>query len=320
MTASAFNTLNIGGIRTQLLALQASILDALQSIEPKPFQRDAWTRAPDSLLQGDGASCVVEDGEVFERGGCNFSHVKGRSLPATASARHPELAGSPFEAMGVSLVLHPRNPHVPTVHLNVRLLMVTPTKESSTKGEATYWFGGGMDLTPYYGVQADAVHFHQTCADALAPFGADKYPRFKAACDDYFYLKHRSEARGIGGVFFDDFIELGAAQSWAMTHAVGAAFLPAYLPLVERNQNKPFSEHERDFQAYRRGRYVEFNLLFDRGTLFGIHGGGRTESILMSMPPKVQWRYDWQPIADSAEAALYTDFLPKRDWLGLDKF
>ena len=304
--------LNSSAIRAQLLALQDSILDGLQALEPKPFARDAWTRAPDSPLQGDGASCLIEGGHVFERGGCNFSHVRGQKLPATASARHPELAGSPFEAMGVSLVIHPVNPHVPTVHLNVRLLMVSPTDSAPT-----YWFGGGMDLTPYYGVEADAVHFHQSCADALAPYGADKYPRFKAACDDYFYLKHRAEARGVGGVFFDDFSELGAARSWDMTRAVGEAFLPAYAPLVAARKDTPFGARELDFQHYRRGRYVEFNLLFDRGTLFGIHGGGRTESILMSMPPQVKWRYDWAPEAGSPEAALYTDFLPRRDWLSI---
>jgi coproporphyrinogen III oxidase len=304
--------LNIVNIRAELLALQASILDGLQALEPKPFARDAWIRPTDSPLQGDGASCLVEGGEVYERGGCNFSHVKGQKLPATASVRHPHLAGAPFEAMGVSLVMHPRNPYVPTVHLNVRLLMVTPANAAPT-----FWFGGGMDLTPYYAQASDVVHFHQSCKTALDPHGADKYPRFKAACDDYFYLKHRNEARGVGGVFFDDFSELGAQGSWNMTRAVGNAFLPAYVPIAQARLNTPYGERERDFQAYRRGRYVEFNLVFDRGTLFGLQSGGRTESILMSMPPLVHWKYNWSPEAGTPEAALYTDFLPKRNWLEL---
>jgi coproporphyrinogen III oxidase len=305
-------SLDIVTIRTELLALQASILEGLQALEPKPFSRDAWTRAPDSPLQGDGASCLVEGGEVFERGGCNFSHVRGQKLPPTASTRHPHLAGSPFEAMGVSLVMHPRNPFVPTVHLNVRLLMVSPSD-----APPTFWFGGGMDLTPYYCHQSDVIHFHQTCKTALDPHGTDKYPRFKTACDDYFYLKHRQEARGVGGVFFDDFSELGAQGSWNMTRALGHAFLPAYAPIVQTRSGMPYGEQERDFQAYRRGRYVEFNLIYDRGTLFGLHGGGRTESILMSMPPVVHWKYDWSPTAGTPESALYTDFLPRKNWLNL---
>jgi coproporphyrinogen III oxidase len=305
------NTLNTYTIRTQLLALQAEILAALQAHEPKPFERDHWVRDADSPLQGDGASCLVEGGEVFERGGCNFSHVRGLKLPPTASSSRPHLAGLPFEAMGVSLVMHPRNPYVPTVHLNVRLLIVQPTDGSAP----TFWFGGGMDLTPYYGHIDDVKHFHQTCKNVLDPFGLDKYPRFKTACDEYFYLKHRHEARGVGGLFFDDFSELGAQGSWDMTRAVGQAFLAAYLPIVEQRKQTAYGERERDFQAYRRGRYVEFNLVFDRGTLFGLHGGGRTESILMSMPPVVHWRYNWSPEAGSPEAALYSDFLPQRDWV-----
>jgi coproporphyrinogen III oxidase len=308
----SLDNLDIVTIRAELLALQSSILDGLQALEPKPFARDAWTRAPDSPLQGDGASCLVEGGEVFERGGCNFSHVRGQKLPPTASSRHPQLAGSPFEAMGVSLVMHPRNPFVPTVHLNVRLLMVKPLDAAPT-----FWFGGGMDLTPYYAQESDVVHFHQACKTALDPYGEDKYPRFKTACDDYFYLKHRNEARGVGGIFFDDFSELGGKDSWDMTRAAGSAFLPAYVPIVQARMNTPYGEPERDFQAYRRGRYVEFNLVYDRGTLFGLHGGGRTESILMSMPPVVHWKYDWTPAPGSAEAALYSDFLPRKNWLNL---
>lgn len=311
MTLKEQNNINITNIREQLLELQANILAALQIHEPKPFQRDSWVRPIDSPLQGDGFSCLVEDGAVFERGGCNFSHVKGLKLPAAASSRHPELAGAPFEAMGVSLVLHPRNPYIPTVHLNIRLMVV----QAANSDKPTCWFGGGMDLTPYYPYLDDVKHFHQTCKNALEPFGADKYLRFKKACDEYFYLKHRQEARGVGGIFFDDFLELGAEQSWAMTLATGQAFLPAYLPILTARKNTAFGEQERDFQAYRRGRYVEFNLVFDRGTLFGLQSGGRTESILMSMPPVVKWRYNWSPELGTPEAALYTDFLPVRDWL-----
>jgi coproporphyrinogen III oxidase len=236
--------------------------------------------------------------------------VKGKVLPPSATQHRPELAGAPFEAMGVSLVMHPRNPHVPTVHMNVRMLAALPES-----GEPVTWFGGGMDLTPYYGVEEDAAHFHRVNRDALAPFGDDKYARFKPWCDDYFFLKHRDEPRGIGGVFFDDFAEGGFEPSFAMLRAVGDAFLPAYLPIVQRRKHLPFGERERDFQAYRRGRYVEFNLVWDRGTLFGLQSGGRTEAILMSMPPIVKWRYDWHPEAGSPEAKLYSEFLPHRDWL-----
>jgi coproporphyrinogen III oxidase len=247
---------------------------------------------------------------VFERAGCNFSHVKGRTLPPSATQHRPELAGAPFEALGVSLVMHPRNPHVPTVHMNVRMFAALPAGQAPVS-----WFGGGMDLTPYYGIEEDAVHFHRCCHDALAPFGDDKYPRFKQWCDEYFFLKHRNEARGVGGVFFDDFAELGFERSFAMMRAVGDAFVPAYLPIVQRRRATPHGEREREFQLYRRGRYVEFNLVFDRGTHFGLQSGGRTESILMSMPPLVTWRYDWAPEPGSPEARLYRDFLPARDWL-----
>jgi coproporphyrinogen III oxidase len=247
---------------------------------------------------------------VLERGGCNFSHVKGASLPPSATQHRGELAGAPFEALGVSLVMHPRNPYVPTVHMNVRLLAAFPPG-----GVPVSWFGGGMDLTPYYGFEEDARHFHRVNADALAPFGADKYPRFKAWCDEYFFLKHRNEPRGIGGVFFDDFNEGDFDTGFAMMRAVGDAFVSAYLPVVQRRRHMPYGENERDFQAYRRGRYVEFNLVWDRGTHFGLHGGGRTESILMSMPPIVKWRYDWHPEPGTPEARLYSDFLRPRDWL-----
>ena len=297
-------------VRDYLLGLQDRIISALEVEGGEPFVRDAWTREPGGKLQGDGLSRLIEGSELLERGGCNFSHVKGTSLPPSATQHRPDLAGASFEAMGVSLVIHPRNPYVPTVHLNVRMFAALPEGR-----EAVVWFGGGMDLTPYYGFEEDAQHFHRVNRDALAPFGADKHPRFKQWCDEYFFLKHRNEPRGIGGVFFDDFAELGFDGSLAMTQAVGDAFLAAYLPIVQRRRHLPFGETERDFQAYRRGRYVEFNLVFDRGTLFGLQSGGRTESILMSMPPIVKWRYDWHPVEGSAEARLYTDFLRPRDWI-----
>ena len=297
-------------LRHDLLGLQDRIMAALQAEDGQAFRVDSWVREPGERLQGDGSSRVIEGGAVFERGGCNFSHVQGAALPPSATQHRAELTGAPFEAMGVSLVLHPTNPFVPTVHMNVRLLAAKPAG-----AEPVVWFGGGMDLTPYYGFEDDAVHFHQCCHDALAPFGADKYPRFKRWCDEYFFLKHRQEPRGIGGIFFDDFAELGFEQSAAMTRAVGEAFIGAYLPIVQRRRALPYGQQERDFQSYRRGRYVEFNLVWDRGTHFGLHGGGRTESILMSMPPVASWRYDWKPEPGSAEARLYNDFLRPRDWL-----
>ena len=301
-------------VRAYLLGLQQRIIEAMQALElaagGKPFITDAWVRGAEERLQGDGRTQLVEDGGLLERGGCNFSHVKGPQLPPSATQHRPELAGAPFEAMGVSLVFHPRNPMVPTVHMNVRMFAALPEGKSPV-----VWFGGGMDLTPYYGDEADAEHFHRSCHDALVPFGDDLYPRFKRWCDDYFFLKHRNEPRGIGGIFFDDFNALGFERSFAMLRAVGDAFLPAYLPIVERRAALPYGERERDFQAYRRGRYVEFNLVFDRGTLFGLQSGGRTESILMSMPPVVKWRYDWRPDAGTPEARLYSDFLRPRDWL-----
>ena len=300
-------------VRDYLMGLQSRIVDTFQAEDGKAFISDGWTRPPGGKLEGMGLSQLVEEGHVLERGGCNFSHVTGRTLPPSATQHRPELAGAPFEAVGVSLVMHPRNPYVPTVHMNVRMLAALPN--GGADGQApVVWFGGGMDLTPYYGFDDDAQHFHRTCRDALAPFGDDKYPRFKRWCDEYFYLKHRNEPRGIGGVFFDDFNEGSFEHGFAMLRAVGDAFVPAYLPIVQRRRALPYGERERDFQAYRRGRYVEFNLVWDRGTHFGLHGDGRTESILMSMPPIVKWRYDWKPEPGSEEARLYSHFLQPRNW------
>ncbi|WP_277060166.1 oxygen-dependent coproporphyrinogen oxidase [Rivihabitans pingtungensis] len=293
-------------VKTWLQDLQSKIVAALEAVDGQPFVRDGWTRP----TGGGGLSCVIENGGVFERGGVNFSHVTGPALPPSATAARPELAGRAFEAMGVSLVLHPRNPYAPTAHMNVRYFVATAEGQ-----EPVWWFGGGMDLTPYYGEVDDAVHFHRTCQQALQPFGEHYHPQYKAWCDRYFYLKHRDEPRGVGGIFFDDLNEGGFDHCFALTQSVGEHFVPAYLPIVERRCQRPYGEHERDWQAYRRGRYVEFNLVFDRGTLFGLQSGGRTESILMSMPPVVKWRYNWQPEAGSAEARLMSEFLVEKDWV-----
>ena len=302
--------IDIAAVRQYLLGLQQNIVSAFEAEDGLPFRRDGWQRPAGGKLEGDGLSQLIEEGRVLERGGCNFSHVKGASLPPSATQHRGDLAGAPFEALGVSLVMHPRNPYAPTAHMNVRLLAAFPVGR-----EPVVWCGGGMDLTPYYPFEEDARHFHRTCHDAVAPFGADLYPRFKAWCDEYFFLKHRNEARGVGGIFYDDFTEGGFERGFALMQAVGNAFVPAYRPLVHKRRDTLYGERERDFQAYRRGRYVEFNLVWDRGTHFGLHGGGRTESILMSMPPIVKWRYDWQPEPGTPEARLYTDFLPPRDWL-----
>jgi coproporphyrinogen III oxidase len=298
--------MDIAPVRDYFTGLQDRIIAELEAAEGQPFLRDAWDRPQG----GGGISRLIEDGKLFERGGVNFSHVKGEQMPASATAHRPELAGRRWEAMGVSLVLHPRNPYCPTSHMNVRFFIAEKEGE-----EPVWWFGGGMDLTPYYGFVEDAEHFHRTCRDTLAPFGSDVHARYKKWCDDYFVLKHRNEARGVGGVFFDDLSEGGFDRCFTLTRAVGNSFTSAYLPIIERRREMPFGERERDFQAYRRGRYVEFNLVWDRGTLFGLQSGGRTESILMSLPPIVKWRYSWQPQPGSAEDKLYTDFLPPRDWV-----
>jgi coproporphyrinogen III oxidase len=301
----------VGRVREYLLGLQQRIVSALEAEDGQgKFIRDEWKKPPGEKLQGEGITRLMEEGVLLERGGVGFSHVRGPALPPSATQHRPELAGASFEAIGVSLVFHPRNPYVPTVHMNVRMLAAAHPGQAPVT-----WFGGGMDLTPYYGFEEDAAHFHRTNRDALTPFGDDKYPRFKQWCDEYFFLKHRNEPRGIGGVFFDDFSEPGFEQSFAMQRAVGDAFLGAYLPIVQRRRDMPYGERERDFQAYRRGRYVEFNLVWDRGTLFGLQSGGRTESILMSLPPVVKWRYDWQPEAGTPEAKLYSDFLRPREWV-----
>ena len=301
-------------VRAYLLDLRDRITAALARVDGGSFRHDPWTRDAGSgqggSLQGDGETRIIEESALLERGGVGFSHVLGPSLPPSASAARPELAGRGFEAMGVSLVLHPRNPYCPTVHLNVRFLI-------ATKADAApiWWFGGGMDLTPYYGFEEDARHFHGICKKALDPFGTELYPRFKGACDRYFFLSHRDEPRGIGGIFFDDFNDRSFDHSFGMMRSVGDHFLDAYLPILERRRTMDYGERERDFQAYRRGRYVEFNLVHDRGTLFGLQSRGRTESILMSMPPIVKWRYDWQPAPGTPEARLYSDFLRARDWV-----
>ena len=292
--------MDTSSVRKYLTGLQDAIVARFEALDGARFLRDDWKR----VEGGGGISRLLEGGELIERGGVGFSHVTGSTLPPSATAHRPEIAGRPWEAMGVSVVIHPRNPHVPTVHMNVRFFVA---------GEV-WWFGGGMDLTPYYPVEEDCVHFHRANRDALAPFNG-LHARFKKACDAYFFVKHRDEPRGIGGTFFDDFSELGFERSFAVMRAVGDAFLPAYAPIVEKRRALPYGEAERDFQAYRRGRYVEFNLVWDRGTLFGLQSGGRAESILMSLPPLVKWRYDWAPKPGSPEQHLYEVLMPPRDWL-----
>jgi coproporphyrinogen III oxidase len=297
---------DFSAVRDFLVGLQGRIVTRLEAIDGREFVEDRWQR-PDG---GGGVSRVLEDGRVFERAGVNFSHVFGAGLPPSASAARPELGGRSFQATGVSVVLHPRNPHVPTVHMNLRFFVA-----EKAAAAPVWWFGGGMDLTPYYGYAEDAAHFHRTCRDALAPFGDAHYRRYKKWCDEYFRIRHRDEPRGIGGIFFDDLAEPDFETCFALVRGVGEHFLPAYLPIAERRRDTAYGERERAFQAYRRGRYVEFNLVYDRGTLFGLQSGGRAESILMSLPPRVTWRYDWRPEPGSAEEALYRDFLVPKDWV-----
>ncbi|HYG64508.1 MAG TPA: oxygen-dependent coproporphyrinogen oxidase [Thermoanaerobaculia bacterium] len=293
-------------VRNYLLGLQDRICSAVEGGEGTGrFEEEVWER-PEG---GGGRSRVLSEGTVFEQAGVGFSHVFGPGLPPSATAQRPELAGRSYDAMGVSLVFHPRNPYIPTCHMNVRLFVAR--KEEA---EPVWWFGGGFDLTPYYGFEEDAVHWHRTARAACEPFGADVYPRFKEHCDRYFFLRHRNEQRGVGGIFFDDLNEWGFERCFELLRSVGAHFLPAYLPILERRRDLPWGERERDFQLYRRGRYVEFNLVWDRGTLFGLQSGGRTESILMSLPPLVRWRYNWRPEPGSPEARLYEEFLRPRDW------
>jgi coproporphyrinogen III oxidase len=310
----SIETVEPARVREYLLGLQQRIVTELERHDGGRFGEDRWDKETDSGhagpgLAGSGVTRILEDGQLFERAGVGFSHVTGTKLPPSASANRPQLAGRGFEVMGVSLVLHPRNPYVPTVHMNVRFFVAR-----ATHAVDIWWFGGGMDLTPYYGFEEDARHFHACCRDALAPSGDDLYARFKRWCDEYFFLKHRNEPRGIGGVFFDDFSELGFERSFAVMRSVGDAFLTAYVPIVERRRATAYGEREREFQAWRRGRYVEFNLVYDRGTLFGLQSGGRAESILMSLPPRVSWRYNWQPQPGSDEARL-SEFLRAREWL-----
>lgn len=294
-------------VRQYLLDLQAGICAALEAEDGEAkFGIDEWTR-PEG---GGGTSRIISEGAVFEKAGVGFSHVTGTKLPPSATAHRPELTGKRWEAVGVSLVIHPRNPHVPTSHANVRFFIA-----DADGPNPIWWFGGGFDLTPYYGFEEDAVHWHRTARDAVEPFGDGLYPRFKKWCDEYFYLKHRHEPRGIGGLFFDDFNEIGFEQSFAMMRSVGDAFVPAYRPIVARRKATPYGDAERKFQLYRRGRYVEFNLVWDRGTHFGLQSGGRTESILMSLPPLVSWEYNWNPEPGSREAELTEKFLTSRDWL-----
>ena len=309
-TTDLTTSAGVTAVRNYLLDLQGRITTAIEACDGAHFLVDTWEKAPHEPLQGNGVTQILEAGAVFERAGCGFSHVRGPRLPASATQHRGELAGAPFEAMGVSLVFHPRSPMVPTVHMNVRMLMAR-----SAGGAEVFWFGGGMDLTPYYGFEDDAVHFHASCKAALEPFGAALYPRFKTWCDDYFCLKHRGEQRGVGGIFFDDFSDFGFDGSFAMLRSVGDAFLGAYLPIVQRRKDLPYGEREREFQLYRRGRYVEFNLVWDRGTHFGLQSGGRTESILLSMPPLVRWSYARQAQPGTPEDDLMRKFLVCRDWL-----
>ena len=293
-------------VKRYLVELQDRITAAVEKTDSVKFRRDSWAR-PEG---GGGESRVLTDGAVFERAGVSVSHVFGEKMPPSASSLRPEIAGAPFEAIGLSLVFHPRNPHAPTTHCNVRFFVARPVA-----GPEVWWFGGGFDLTPYYAYDEDVLHWHRTARDACQGFGAGSYEKYKNWCDRYFFLPHRNETRGVGGLFFDDLNEGGFEKCFAFQRSVGDHFLPAYTPILERRRDQPYGDRERQFQLYRRGRYVEFNLVYDRGTLFGLQSRGRTESILMSLPPLVRWEYDWHPPAGSAEARLYQDFLRPRDFL-----
>lgn len=301
----------VSKVESFLRQLQNDICNALADLDTQYFVEDAWQR--EGHLQGEGDSRVLAQGSVFERAGVNFSLVSGAELPRAATQQRPELAGRGFKAMGVSVVIHPDNPYVPTSHMNVRFLIAEKAGQ-----KPVWWFGGGFDLTPYYGFDEDCVHWHRTAAEACRPFGEELYQDLKKRCDSYFFLPHRDEPRGIGGLFFDDWNQAGFEQSFGLTRSVGEHFLQAYLPIVDRRKDMPFSDRQKDFQSYRRARYVEFNLVYDRGTLFGLQSGGRTESILMSMPPVAQWRYRWSPQPGSEEARLYTDYLRPRQWWSED--
>jgi len=309
---------DIAAVKTFLLDLQDRICSAIEQADGQAtFVEDAWDRdqAESPLgLTGGGRTRVMIEGAVVEKGGVNFSHVQGATLPASATANRPELAGRSFQALGVSLVIHPSNPYIPTSHANVRFFVAEKEGE-----EPVWWFGGGFDLTPFYPFEEDVIHWHQTGKNLCTPFGDDVFPKYKKWCDDYFFLKHRNETRGVGGLFFDDLNtwnnELNFDKSFEFMQAVGNGYIDAYIPIIERRKDIPYGERERKFQCYRRGRYVEFNLVFDRGTIFGLQTGGRTESILMSMPPVAHWDYDWHPEAGSPEARLYTDFLPHKEWV-----
>jgi coproporphyrinogen III oxidase len=305
-TAAIFPSENVLAVRRYLNELHDRITAAAERVDTAKFHRDSWQR-PEG---GGGETRILREGSVFERAGVSFSHVFGAKMPQSASNVRPEMANAPFEAMGLSLVFHPRNPYVPTTHCNVRFLVATPPE-----GPAHWWFGGGFDLTPYYPFDDDVLHWHRTARAACAPCGPDAYEKFKGWCDRYFFLPHRNETRGVGGLFFDDFNEKGFDHSFSFMRSVGDHFLPAYMPILERRVTEPWGERERDFQLYRRGRYVEFNLVYDRGTLFGLQSRGRTESILMSLPPQVRWDYDWHPEPGTAEARLYEEFLRPRDYL-----
>ena len=303
---STINKVNVEQIKHYLLGLQQDICSQLEAVDGKKFLRDEWKRP----AGGGGLSTVLEDGNVIEKGGVNFSHVMGNDLPPSASAHRPELAGRSFQALGVSLVIHPRNPYVPTSHMNVRFFIAEKKDEAPV-----WWFGGGYDLTPYYGNQQDCMNWHKTAKAACDPFGEDVYARYKKWCDEYFYLPHREESRGIGGIFYDDLNAWSFEKSFQFMQSVGDSYIKAYKPIVLARKDTPYGERQRDFQLYRRGRYVEFNLVQDRGTLFGLQSKGRTESILMSLPALVSWKYNWHPEPDSEEEILYKDFLGARDWL-----